>query len=295
MNRDTRPSRSTRGLLPACLVTAACAMAGSPAQADISFVDMFRNNGYTQTGDGNSLSSTGAFLALELTSTTSNEFTSVTASYPGPGSPVSLAPTTDPTFYRFQTTVLPNQAAMDAAFPAGTYTFSAMNGSGTTTTTLDYTKDDYSGSNPYLTGTDYSSLQGLNVGNAFTFHLSPFDAGSQATHSYIFLTVFDQTAGAVAFSAGFLPPSQTDVTMSANTLIAGHSYTYELDYSNRDIAGSTPPGADFAPELGFDIRTDGSFATAVPEPTSMALLAQAAGLGWFAWRRKRTRRTATAG
>jgi hypothetical protein len=164
---------------------------------------------------------------------------------------------------------------MDGMFTTGTYTFTGINGAQTDTATLDYTGNDYSQSNPYLTGTTYSDLQGMNSAQGFTFTLSPYTPGGAAseTDAFIFLTVFDETTNTVAFSPGFLAPTTTSIFLPGGTLAAGHNYDYELDFSDRD--NGTGTDGQFQPLLGFDVRTDGTFTTAaapVPEPGSLMLL-----------------------
>src|SRR5947209_7649122 len=146
-----RPA-ALRVLVPGLIGLVACVSLGAPARADISFVDAFRSNAYQQVGDGNTLNSLGSFFSSQLFSTVANEFDSVQLTYPGAGSPVGLSPS-DPTTYLYQLALFPNQAAMDAAFPTGTYTFDATNPSGTQTATLEYRADAYPQSLPYLTGT----------------------------------------------------------------------------------------------------------------------------------------------
>jgi PEP-CTERM motif len=141
------------------------------------------------------------------------------------------------------------------------------------TASYDYAADDYALSAPFLTGTDFTSLQGMDASKSFTFHFSPDVTGSNATASFIFFTIFDFTKNASVFNAGFLNPSTTSVTLAANTLTGGDLFGYELDFSNRDLVPS--PGAVFQAQLGFDLRTDGTFRAApaaVPEPSTLALL-----------------------
>lgn len=243
-------------------------------RGDILFLDSFKNVGYQQTGNGNSLTLNGAFYSADLNTSVANSYTSVSMAFPGPSSPLNV-PQISTTDYHYQTGFFATQAAMDAAFPFGTYTFTATNGSTVDTASYSYTADDYSSSLPFLTGTDYASLQGMNPSQAFTLHLSPFANGSNATFSFIFVTIFDETTSTFAFNDGFLPASTTTVLIPANTLAAGHQFAYEIDYSNRDIVAS--PGATDPAQLGFDVRTDGLFTTgaAVPEPSTALLL----GLG----------------
>jgi hypothetical protein len=267
----TRPFGATRQL-PA-LVLAALLVCGAPIAraSNISFVDSFRNDAFSQTGNGNTLTPAGAFYSSDLNEVSPGGFyTSVTMSYPGPGSPVPLSPTS-PTNFHYQTPSLASQATMDAAFPFGTYAFLTNNGD---MASYAYSADDYALSRPYLTGTDFSSLQGMNPGNAFTFDLSPYDTGSTANFSFIFLTIFDFTLGTFVFDDAFLAPTTTSITLPAGTLAYGHNFAYEIDYSNRDLVPG--PGGVFPAQLGFDLRTNGTFTSEqrpVPEPATLALLA----------------------
>lgn len=261
---------------PLVLVAGLLATA-SPAlhASSISYVDSFRNISYEQTGNGNSLSLNGAFFSAELNATSDGAYTSASVSLPN-GQTIDL-PQTAPGDFLYQTSLLANQTAMDAAFPTGTYTFTGTNGALTDTATLEYSSDDYSQTLPYLIGNDYSNLQGMNASQSFTFDLSPFTPGTNPdqTNAFIFLTVYDDATGDVAFTDGFLAPSDTTITMAGGTLDPGTAYSYEIDYSDRDDAVGS--GGQFDPELGFDVRTDGTFTTApavtaTPEPSSFLLM-----------------------
>jgi hypothetical protein len=266
--------RTVGSRLTLSLVASLLAVAGPAARAsNISYVDSFRNVSYEQTGNGNTLTLNGAFFSADLNATGANAYTTASVTLPG-GSSIALAQTT-PGDYGYQTGLLANQAAMDAAYPTGTYTFTGVNGPQTDTATLNYGANDYSQTLPYLTGNDYSSLQGMNAKQNFTFDLSAFTPGDNPDqmYAYIFLTIYNQATGTVAFTDGFLPSSTTAITMNSGTLAADTAYSYEIDYSDRDYVGGT--GGQFAAELGFDTRTDGTFTTALtttPEPSSFLLL-----------------------
>ena len=239
---------------------AALAVCGAPAAsaAGIDYLDAFRNQLYTQTGSGNSLTFSSAFYSADLNSVTPNAYNAVLLIYPGPGSPVSVPELSPPsTDYRYQTPSLPTKAAMDAAFPTGTYFFATDKPD---TASFVYSADDYPQSHPYLVGSDYSKLQGMDPADPFTFHFNHFDTGSMANASFTFLTIYDNTLNAFVFNAGFLPSTTTSVTVPANTLQFGDAFSYEIDFSNRDFVAGT--GANSPPQLGFDVRTDGIFKTA---------------------------------
>jgi len=239
---------------------------------NIAYLDIFKNIDFLQTGDGQTLTGNGAFFSADLNSDTVNDYSSVSMTYPGPGSPVNLPEASSPSMdYHVQTTSFASQGDMDAAFPTGTYTFDTDTAD---TATLRYTGDDYSITQPYLMGTDYSSLQGMDPGDPFSFDFSPFETGSTATSSLIFFTIYDETLGETVYNEGFLPSSTASVTVPGGTLAFGDTFDYEIDFSNRDTG--TGSGGALAPLLGFDTRTDGTFTSeeqpaTVPEPGTVAL------------------------
>ncbi len=254
---------------------------GSITNADISSVDVFRSGVFQQNGNGNSLTDTGYYASADLFSTNANEFASATLSFPGPSSPVLLtASTFDPLHLNYTSPLFINQASMDVSFPTGAYRFDA----GAFSTTANYATDHYPASRPFLDSTDYSDLQGMNPAAAFQFHFSPYATGGLANASNIFFGIFDYTLNMSVFSVGFLQPTTTGLVLPANTLAFGHDYGYELIFDNRDQVPS--PGALFSAQLGFDYRTQGSFSTALPEPTSMLLLGST-GLGWILTARRK--------
>jgi hypothetical protein len=248
--------------------------AAAVARADISQAVMFRNIQSIQTGNGNALSSDGAYFTLRLLSSSPNEYTTVQAFYGGSGSPVALALTADPYTYEYDSGFYGNQAAMDIDFPKGTYAMTATNSvtSDNATTMFDYSNDAYSASQPYLAGTNYSDLQGMNPSANFNFQFSPFVPNALATDPELFFTIFDATTGEAVFSDTFQPATTTGVTLPGDTLLPNHAYAYDLDYSDRLTV--TSDGADNPALLGFETRTEGSFTTgAVPEPATATLLA----------------------
>jgi hypothetical protein len=272
----SRHLRRTAGAGVFALLMCLCFLS-STARAGVSSLYMGRNDSWSQTGNGSMLSPIGSFFSMDLFSDNPNEFDTVQMTYPGLGSPVFLLQV-GPTVFHYQTPYLANQAAMDAAYPMGTYQFAASLGGGTpTTTSLPYQSDYYPQSLPYLAGTNYHDLQGMNVHLPFTFQFSPFVTGSLPTNSasWIFLTIYDYTKGAFVFNQGFLPSTTTSLVLPANTLTPGDTFGYELIFDNRALNLPTP-GTTFGGQISYDYRADGLFTAAVPEPTTAVLLTPAA-------------------
>jgi hypothetical protein len=256
--------------------------AAPPLRADLTLIDMFRNLTYIQTSGGVTFNDT--FLNLEAHMANSGDFTSVSVAYPGPASPDSL-PLVSPTEFG-EGPSFPNQAAMDAAYPFGTYLFTATNSvtSAMEQASLDYTVDAFTSDIPELTTATFNALQGMNPALPFTFDFNSFTPNSNASFGTTYLTVFGSS-----FSTG-LSPTATSATLAAGTLLPDTTYGYELDFSDR-ITGTDPING--VPTLiGFDVRTDGTFTTGavVPEPAMMIPLGVAL-LGLAALRLRRFRRS----
>lgn len=254
-------------------LTAVVALTAVPAaRAGISFVDQFRSRFSTQTGDGPTLTENGYNFATRLYASAPNFYTAVTMSGPVAGATLAVDPS-NPTVYAFSSSLYPTQAAMEAAYPTGTYRYLATTASGPDSTSLLVSSFAYPQSTPYLAGTTYSSLQGMNAGQSFHFSFSPFTTGPSVNESLIFFTLYDATSGASVFDAGPLASTTTGLDLAAGTLMAGHQYNYTLIFSNRNLVDTT--NTTFAAQLGFDYRTSGTFTTAaaVPEPSSFALAA----------------------
>ncbi len=240
------------------------------AQATISFVDLYHTNVFLQTGNGNTVSYDGSYATMSLYSTDPNEFTSVSSTYPGPDSPVTLAQDAL-TQYGYGSTYFGSQAAMDAAFPTGTYSFAAQRSvGGPLAASTTYSGNAYPQTQPFLLGTNFTDLQGMHSASPFAFQFSTFTPDPSTDSAYLFFVIFDQASGAVVYDAGALPPTTTGLTLPANTLNPGTSYVYDLIFSDRLTVPS--PGADFPAQIGSDTRAEGSFATEVPEPSGVALL-----------------------
>lgn len=174
----------------------------------------------------------------------------------------------------YQTGYITPLSTFQADFPGGNYTISATSSGGTQSGTVAYGGTPfYTSAIPTLTGSTYSTMQGMNAANPFTVTFNSFTPNSNTTpgDAWTFLTIYLASTGAIVFTDGFLPPSTTSVTIPGGTLLPGTAYDFELNHDNR-VIGPTPEG--LTGEQEFDLRTDGTFSTAIvaPEPSSILLL-----------------------
>jgi hypothetical protein len=177
----------------------------------------------------------------------------------------------------------PTQAAMDAHYPFGSYTFTVSGALPTATVTVDYTADAYTADIPQLTATSFNALLGLSTHlSSLTLGFNSFTPSPLATSAFTFFTVFGSTQG-----CSFLSPSATSCTIDPQALAPSTTYNWELDFSDRVEATQVINGSPVLTYTDFDVRTDGSFTTAaVPESSTWAMmLIGFVGLGCLARRR----------
>ena len=248
------------------------------ARADLVEFDIDKALFYTQTNAAGSLTFNAAQFTSRLDQT-ANAYN--TAQLTSPNFPAGQAYTLNGAkteFSLFQ--VFTTKAAMDAAYPFGTYTAHALNTvtSATNSDTISYTEDAYPSTQAVVTSATFTGLQGMNPNAPFTINYNGFTPGAGTTpgQSFEFIDIFN-SMGADVFSQSFLPNTQTSVTIPAGTLMAGMAYTLSVDYSDR-IQGTSTTGTNIL----FDYGTDLNFTTAtavVPEPSTVLQLAGAlAGL-----------------
>ncbi len=179
-------------------------------------------------------------------------------------------------------------AAELATYGTGTYHF-ALNG-GTyagSSADLSMPAEDFPSTLPFLTGTSFSRLQGMDAHQSIALTWNPFtDTIGNNSFNTSYFNIYDVTSGAFVFSNYGSGASYLGETIGANTLASGHQFTYTLTFSSRYDGAPNASGNGFNGSSGlaaFDYSTTGSFSTAVPEPSVLAL----AGFGLLAVRRKK--------
>lgn len=258
----------------AALLAFAIAIPGAAQAIDAPLGNMFwqsRSGEYLQTGDGPQLTALGYLFTAVATELDPAHFTSATMTLPD-GSTMALPADAIGTSHVFDSPLFANRQALDAAFPGGTYsvTFDGPNGSRTVSVTSP--AEAYPAAVPYLTGTDYTDLQGMEAANPFTFHVigSPPAAGT-ADH-VIQIFVDERATGVGAFSSGtFSGDGPLGVTMPGGTLRAGVEYQWSL-YEGHSVPGVDVSGLENGSHFTYRYHTIGYFTTAVPEPGTWALL-----------------------
>lgn len=237
------------------------------ANAELLSAGTFRN--LTNQQVGATITSTGSFFNAQAEENAVGDFAAATLTVNG-GAPTSL-PLSGTQFSISPS--FPTQAAMDLAYPFGTYAISLSGGTdGPASVTLNYSADGYTADIPALTLASYDALQGLSTSSsALTLDFNSFTPNALATSAFTFLTIFNSNQ-----SCDFLAPTSTSCTIDPSALTAGMTYDYELDFSDR--IEQTVDGV--LAYTDFDVRTDGTFTTAaaVPEPASLPMFLTGLGL-----------------
>jgi hypothetical protein len=282
------------------MATAAFAFVSAVTPAVAAPVDdplnatIFNNIVYDQTSNAAPTTPTEGFFAIGGSFNTAGSYTSATATFPGQSSPVSL-PLVSPANTSFNYSP-PGESLSQIAtdFPTGTYTISAS-GNQSATATINYTGNFFTSSIPYLTNLNSTpgnpGLNGLNPSQSISATFNPFTVAPGTTQGFTFLTIFNESTGAVLVSDAFADPSSTAAFIAANTLAANTVYGFELDYSDRLFDGILNTTDNSFTQQGFDVRTDGTFTTgaigAVPESSTWAMMILGfCGVGFMACRRK---------
>jgi hypothetical protein len=250
--------------------TAAMTLAAPAAFADTITGYIINNTSYSQTSNSAPTTPFGYFFDIGAFFSTAGDFTSGSATYPGPASPQALSLFL-PTELQYQTPFYPSLSALHVDYPFGTYSITATGPAGTQTANIVYGADYFTSNVPYLT--NYGSLAGLNPAANFTVDYLPFTPNPGTNAAYTFLTFYNASTGAVVFGNEFQPPTSTSTVIPAGTLAPDTTYDFELNFDDR-IVGYDSTDMTYI-EQEFDVRTDGSFTTGaavVPEPAPLAVL-----------------------
>lgn len=258
----------------------------APAHAQVNGFNFFKVGYYTQTGPTTQVLQNYNFDSTVFEADPADATTATLS--PGAGGQVTYDynPVPQPIYYdqfNYNSNGFASQADLDAAFPQGTYTVNYGGGTETPGSfAVDYNMDTYATTNPLFDAATFNGLQGLQASHPFTLTWNVNTPGAGANDPLNFLDIYD-TSGKVVFSDDFQGPNVTSVTLPANTLLPNTSYFANVIFSDRvdDFNGNTAAditdsnGTTFGPVQAFELQDTVAFKTAVPEPSSFALL----GLG----------------
>jgi hypothetical protein len=271
--------------------------ASIPANAGITFTDIYVQQNYFQTGDGSyvdlmssplgglstSLGANGpggnAKIQFTVGVATPSDFTSIVVSGPGFGSPQAIgAPVLDGGQYQASYTDygFAGLALLNAKYPVGsTYTFTATasNPALNQTRTNPYPANLVPTSSPggpalvpLLTGASFASLQGLNAAAADSLAFNTPFFGNGTTTALEF-AIFDLATQSQVYASGFRPATTAGLLLPANTLAANTDYVFALGYHVDEPMNGT--------NVEFENYGFGEFRTAaalVPEPATFTLV-----------------------
>jgi hypothetical protein len=198
-----------------------------PSIAQLNTYFVGKNASYVQTSPNPPTDAFGyGFFAATFFQP--GDFTAGTLTYPGPGSPDTLpllSPTTLQEFSSFAT-----KAALDAAYPFGTYTFNLSGGAlDLQSVSLTYIQDVYPSSVPALTPATFNALAaGPDPSQPLNIEFNTFAPAGSDSFKYIQIYGLD---GPGQFFQAFTP-QQTSVTVPAYTFSTGRRYRLYLYFQN---------------------------------------------------------------
>jgi len=261
----------------------------SSARAQLSNFNLIATGGYVQTSGssapvtatlgswqpGNSFS-----MLFVVGEQNPGDFTTASFAYPGSGSPISAlnwinGPIAMPadTLYIPPTavtvggeaiagsgnTLYPSFSALNAAYPAGTYTSTVGNSTGATqSASINYDPSQQISSAPALTLSSWNQLQGLNPAAPFQFNfvnpLSPSEPGSQVE---------------LLLGPGFITAAPgAPLIIQPNTLVPNTTYKAIAVFENK----TTSVVSGVTETVVFGLATEFSFTTGNAAPVQVVTL-----------------------
>ncbi len=202
------------------------------AQAGLVTVDLGKALQQTQVSSGGAMANTNDYFAARAFYQNTGDFNNATLTYPGPASPAAMSDVpgtytflngaTAAGYYITQSPSYSTQAALDSAYPFGSYTYGLTGGTGgPAASTINYSSNLYTANAPTLTAASFTGLQGanpglpINVGFAAMQDNPGFSAGDS---HYVFLDVFTSGFGADVYSTFSDPAGLTNFVIPGSAL-----------------------------------------------------------------------------
>ncbi|WP_166299260.1 hypothetical protein [Bradyrhizobium sp. 2S1] len=169
------------GLLDPQFLTA---LSSSGTTADQISPYIYDNTVFDQTSDTAPLVPRFYFFSIGATFITAGDYSAASASFPGPSSPQTLV-LIAPTGFDFGSPAFTSFSNLQAAYPFGTYTVTAVGNQISSTSSASYQANYFTTVIPFVT--NYSSLNGLNAASDFTVHYNSFTPDAHVTAGFTFL------------------------------------------------------------------------------------------------------------
>jgi hypothetical protein len=244
------------------------------ARASLTLVNIFDNTVYRQTSISAPTNPYGYFFSIGGNIQTSGQFTSATATYPGPG---SQSIPIQGTSFDFNSDFFSTLTSLHSSYPFGTYTITATKPSppATQSGVINYAADYFPVFIPALSAASYNNLQGMNPAAPFNAAFNSYGSNAHDSVAYTWFSVFSVTPFAQVYNSTALNNGTSNYTLPANTLAPFTQYYVEINFDER--LNGTDTVNNVSTLQGFDVRTDIFFTTgavALPEPgVGMILLA----------------------
>jgi hypothetical protein len=277
-------SRCYRGWTIFAALLAVTVLHARDARADVNFFRLFKTESYQQTSNAQPSTIVGTAGNANILYSDPADFTAAQVDSTSPLSPMTLS-ANGPGVFDFGQ-AYPTVGDLDTNFPDNTiYAFSIAGGNlGPDAAALNTPATSiYAAQVPYFNGTVYDQLQGMDSTAPFNFTLDGYDAPAGSNTALTFFALIRVSDGALIYS-DVGANSQTVFSVPGGVLDPGTAYYADLDYSSRIDTPNAGFGGATA-EVGYDLRTDLYFTTAVPEPGTF-ILAGLGGLALLAWRRR---------
>lgn len=248
--------------MKAFLIAGGLAWTSCGAAAQVAEYSTFRTLYYTQTlADIQPPAEDSASVIFNLRTLGPDDATQLDVSFPGPLSPVSV-PQVIPEIFQSFSGYLPDQAAIDADYPSGTYTFAIDGGTlGPDTGDMLVPPPLFSAQVPYLTFDTLDRLQDMDATTDFFGTMNGYSPVFSADENLIFVAIYPVCGGADLLGGYFVDSGTTDFGIPAFTLEPSRQYIIAIFHSVRQVfsPGGFVSGA--VAYIAFDQSTQATFTT----------------------------------
>lgn len=256
---------------------------GGEALSAIAYTQLGVSERFYQSS-GTAVTSLGASIFAGLAVQSPTDFTSASVTFPGASSPQAL---------NYNPTLLSNGAYggigtsrsfstvsdLNASYPFGTYSFTAVNSTtgASETSSLTYDRNHWPDTVPMMTEDGYNSLQGLKASEGGAFHFKSFEgdgfwpfggSGQESINPFTTLTLY-KLDGTPVYTTGRLENESTSFVLPPEVLAPSTTYLYGLSYGN-NLHLQDPGQKGYA--LSNSYQTFGYFVTAAEDTFAKTLV-----------------------